>query len=220
MRAIKAKLHSRQGVSILFAILLLLAGSMVSMVILNAATTAAQRSHDDRVRQQETLTLNSASGLVRDLLGEVNCTITDSTRDPEGGGIWISGLGGLSSEWEPVVRYVYNRSGASGERTLSIVPDAIGGESPEKVTFTYTISADYRVEGTFTLEGSQRKLYLKAPAEVDDSGSYYDSRTVYYTVHDPETNEDVEESYEETWLVRVVRFRWDPERIAISTEAG
>ena len=60
------KLRSERGASILMALVLLLLASMVSAVILTAATGAARRVRNDREAQQEYLTVSSAAEMIRD----------------------------------------------------------------------------------------------------------------------------------------------------------
>ena len=78
MRQIRQKLHSRRGASLLFALLLFLVASMVSITILNAALTAAKRLKDDRAQEQEYLTLSSAARLVAKSLSESSVVITET----------------------------------------------------------------------------------------------------------------------------------------------
>ena len=60
------KLRSERGASILMALVLLLLASMVSAVILTAATSAARRVRNDREAQQDYLTVSSAAEMIRD----------------------------------------------------------------------------------------------------------------------------------------------------------
>ena len=60
------KLRSERGASILMALVLLLLASMVSAVILTAATGAARRVRNDREAQQDYLTVSSAAEMIRD----------------------------------------------------------------------------------------------------------------------------------------------------------
>ena len=60
------KLRNERGASILMALVLLLLASMVSAVILSAATSAARRIRNDREAQQDYLTVSSAAEMIRD----------------------------------------------------------------------------------------------------------------------------------------------------------
>ena len=66
MHAVKEKLQSRRGASILMALLFLLVAMMVSVVIIAAAVSAAKSVRSDREQQQAYLTGSSAAGLMRD----------------------------------------------------------------------------------------------------------------------------------------------------------
>ena len=60
------KLRSERGASILMALVLLLLASMVSAVILTAATSAARRVRNDREAQRDYLLVSSAAEMIRD----------------------------------------------------------------------------------------------------------------------------------------------------------
>lgn len=71
MGALKRKLHSRSGATLLMALLLLLVAVMVSTVIISAANTATASLKTRRDNQQAYLTVSSAAEYLRDsLLGE------------------------------------------------------------------------------------------------------------------------------------------------------
>ena len=60
MRKLKNKLNNNSGVSILFALLLFLVASMVSIVIISASASSVKRTHYSSAMTQETLSLDSA----------------------------------------------------------------------------------------------------------------------------------------------------------------
>ena len=60
---IKAKLNSRKGASIIFALMFLLLASAVTVSIIDAAVTTAKRVNDDKVHTQDYLVLKSAAEL-------------------------------------------------------------------------------------------------------------------------------------------------------------
>ena len=66
MQAIRRKLNSQRGASMLMALLLMLVGIMVSAVIISAATSAAVNKRSEKEQQQAYLAVNSAAELVRD----------------------------------------------------------------------------------------------------------------------------------------------------------
>ena len=65
MQAIRRKLNSQRGASMLMALLLMLVGIMVSAVIISAATSAAVNKRSEK-EQQAYLAVSSAAELVRD----------------------------------------------------------------------------------------------------------------------------------------------------------
>ena len=66
MNAIKGKLNSRKGTSIFFGLLLFLAASILSAVMISAATTTIKRVESDRKVEQNYLTCSSAATMLRD----------------------------------------------------------------------------------------------------------------------------------------------------------
>lgn len=66
MNAIKGKLNSRKGTSIFFGLLLFLAASILSAVMISAATTTIKRVESDRKGEQNYLTCSSAAAMLRD----------------------------------------------------------------------------------------------------------------------------------------------------------
>ena len=70
MGAMKRKLHSRSGATLLMALLLLLVAVMVSTVIISTANTATSSLKTRRDNQQAYLTVSSAAEYLRDSLLE------------------------------------------------------------------------------------------------------------------------------------------------------
>ena len=63
---IRNKLESQNGVSILFALLLMMVAAMVSTVIVSASLTAVKRTKAKKDNMQEMVSLDSAALLLRD----------------------------------------------------------------------------------------------------------------------------------------------------------
>lgn len=63
---IKRKLSSRQGTSIFFGLLLFLAASILSVVLINGAVTTVKRVASDRKTEQNYLSCSSAAKLLRE----------------------------------------------------------------------------------------------------------------------------------------------------------
>ncbi len=85
---IKAKLNSRRGVSILFALSFLLLVSFVTVTILNAAVTSAKRVADDRRHTQDYLALRSAAEVFESELKDTTVTLVKTTTDTYHDGIF------------------------------------------------------------------------------------------------------------------------------------
>ncbi len=75
MKGIREKLHSRRGASLIYALMLFLVASMVSITILTSAATTVSRLHDDREREQDYLTLHSAARMARKAMSGVTIRI-------------------------------------------------------------------------------------------------------------------------------------------------
>lgn len=69
------KLHSKKGATLLLALLLLLASTMVSTVILTAVTSVSKNIRDDRQMQQDYLTVSSAAEFLRDNIAGDSCKL-------------------------------------------------------------------------------------------------------------------------------------------------
>ena len=85
MQAIRRKLNSQRGASMLMALLLMLVGIMVSAVIISAATSAAVNKRSEKEQQQAYLAVSSAAELVRDdfqsVAGRYKLVTTTVTND-------------------------------------------------------------------------------------------------------------------------------------------
>lgn len=131
MRRITQKLHSPRGASLIYALLLFLVASLISILILNASVTAAKRLADDREREQEYLALSSAARLIRTKLKSswVKITETETLED-----------GVRTGKTEPV--YTCD-DGPLGE-TLNACVQALNGPPPAGGTLYEVLnSPDY-----------------------------------------------------------------------------
>lgn len=66
MKVVKNKLKSENGVSILFALLLLIVVTMVSVTMVSASVTAVKRTHSKKYNEQNSILLDSAALLLKD----------------------------------------------------------------------------------------------------------------------------------------------------------
>ena len=76
MSALRKKLHSQSGASMLMALLLMLVALMVSAVIIAAAVSAATTIREERAQEQAYLTVSSAAELLRDEINRGGCDST------------------------------------------------------------------------------------------------------------------------------------------------
>lgn len=66
MKVVKNKLKSENGVSILFALFLLIVVAMVSVTMISASVTAVKRTHSKKYNEQNSILLDSAALLLKD----------------------------------------------------------------------------------------------------------------------------------------------------------
>lgn len=222
MKQVKAKLHSQRGVSILFALLLFLVASMVSVVILDAAVTSAYRIHDDREEEQQYLAVSSAGTLLRDVLQSTICTVAEDER-------WSKPDYTVASELaDPIqaaVKRVYE-SGLEKEFTVTLGATPVDGKkvfgtTTARLTFSRGnrgggVFNNIRVDGEITMEGSSQKLFLTGWSMVDRQNTWWESETSTST--DPETGEEVEDTTY-YWHTETV-LKWDPITLSTQKEAG
>ena len=74
MNNIKRKLNSNNGVSILFALVLFLVATIVSLVIIVAATTSVKRDSSFKESVQRNIELDSASLLLKEIYSKSSCS--------------------------------------------------------------------------------------------------------------------------------------------------
>lgn len=179
MQNIKQKLKSEQGVSILFALLLFLVASMVSVTILTAAVSSIKSRKETKDMLQNNITLESAASMLRAeidgasysyILGKAsknqyNYGETVATEDNFGS----DGAGGLKdnlfkTELVDMAEKVKGKLACQG--TFTIMTDQA---KMEHIMVSYVINYDPaqlepsgEVPVTFTLTGtdSNNKMYL------------------------------------------------------------
>ena len=85
---IRKKLNSRRGTSIFFGLLLFLAASILSVVIINGAVTTVKRVASDKKAEQNYLTCSSAARVLQDAIinSKVIKTVTETKTQQENGG--------------------------------------------------------------------------------------------------------------------------------------
>lgn len=162
---IKAKLTSKQGVSLLFALIAFLVASMVAATIVTAAITSLKRVNNDRETLQRNLTLSSAAELVRDEMLNTSLVYEETTNEETGAvtGTY-TGYGAFAEEMKAAVISVKNNikysSGSSGGTSFSI--SVAGLMEPVNVSYIMQTEDEdlYKVLFTFTIAGAEERLYL------------------------------------------------------------
>ena len=147
MHAVKEKLQSRRGASILMALLFLLVAMMVSVVIIAAAVSAAKSVRSDREQQQAYLTVSSAAGLMRDavLAGSGDYRVadimyyTDESMSSQAGRdtIITKATGPFRELFNEAIPYSREHRPLSYSKTLEIT-----AEGYEAVTAEFTLSCE------------------------------------------------------------------------------
>ena len=70
MKKIKQKINNQNGVSILFALIMMLVAAMVSLTIVSASVSAVKRTRSIRNSQQDSLSLDSATLMIKRQLNQ------------------------------------------------------------------------------------------------------------------------------------------------------
>lgn len=184
MNAVKKKLNSRRGASVIFALLFLMVAAMVSVVILDASVTTTKRLRDDTDWEQDNLTLTSAGKLVRECLANTSCTVVTTTNnETKVSTVAVTAEGPLGDIAGNALQKVNDFSDAySG--SFKVTPDDDSGVFRE-VTVSFTVLPDqaelagidsenhrkdsYKVSAALTLEGSEQKLFITAYRSITQS---------------------------------------------------
>ena len=185
------KLNSRRGTSIFFGLLLFLAASILSVVIINGAVTTVKRVTSDKKAEQNYLTCSSAARILQDAIinSKVIRTVTETR---------ITGTSGTSTKTETtwkvaaatdigtrspfgdmlkgyVQEYVENTENTEkfsvstfGEKELSIsVPSNITTEQGKSIgEVTAKLMIDSGVESSGTSEPAEPGCYITVKLKV------------------------------------------------------
>ncbi len=182
------KLNSRRGTSIFFGLLLFLAASILSVVIINGAVTTVKRVTSDKKAEQNYLTCSSAARILQDAIinSKVIRTVTETR---------TTGTSGTSTKTETtwkvaaatdigtrspfgdmlkgyVQEYVENTEKFSvstfGEKELSIsVPSNITTEQGKSIgEVTAKLMIDSGVESSGTSEPAEPGCYITVKLKV------------------------------------------------------
>lgn len=179
MQAIRRKLNSQRGASMLMALLLMLVGIMVSAVIISAATSAAVNKRSEKEQQQAYLAVSSAAELVRDdfqsLTGrykDVTTTVTqtdgtttttnDTIKATCAVGDMINDIGarfiGVNTTSTYAKTYTFSVDGYEDVSAEILVSVGTGSDESSKVynltaTFTNGVDSEHPCRMVLTMEG-------------------------------------------------------------------
>ena len=139
-KRIISKLKDRHGASILMAMIVFLTATMVSVVLISAALTAAKRVKDDRRDKEEYLAVSSAARVFTGQLKSLTCVKTVNVQDDEASAMRTY----YDSDNSDGVMTVYNADDSSDDNRFDIlleqmVKDADSGTTP-KYTFDISLS--------------------------------------------------------------------------------
>lgn len=172
MNRMKKKLQSNSGVSILFALLLFLVVSMVSVTILSAAYSSVKRTHAVKVDTQDILALDSASLIMKNNMDNVTYTVPkqkDGTLNYTRAKLSVKD-NPFETELTNISMEILNNNISANEK------DAFDVEA----TYLNTVSTKYSIQVTevntyiviFALETTnESKTYVKFNVEKTESTS-------------------------------------------------
>lgn len=140
------KLNSRRGTSIFFGLLLFLAASILSVVIINGAVTTVKRVTSDKKAEQNYLTCSSAARILQDAIinSKVIRTVTETR---------TTGTSGTSTKTETT----WKVAAATDTGTLSPFGDMLKGYVQEYVENTEKFSGS-----TF----GEKELSISVPSNI------------------------------------------------------
>ena len=170
MQAIRRKLNSQRGASMLMALLLMLVGIMVSAVIISAATSAAVNKRSEKEQQQAYLAVSSAAELVRDdfqsLTGRYKDVTTTTTKDTIKAtcavGDMINDIGAwfidVNTTSTYAKTYTFSVDGYEDVSAEILVSVGTGSDESSKVynltaTFTNGVGSEHPCRTVLTMEG-------------------------------------------------------------------
>ena len=221
MKAIE-KLRSESGASIIIALVLFLVATMVSVTIMSTSLTAVKRVHDDKQEQQEYLALQSASKVIKSILDESTCKVTDGTRYDEP--IYEAGEGLFAEDMNWAIEFLDTfYSGFEGKATdpitITVTPEKIGGKTvvePVKLVLVISKNSDadnfYSAQGRVTfMENGSRELKFSGQI-IGDLHTEPDvwSEPLYDGDGNPVLDEDNNQVYTTcTGIIYITEYNWE-----------
>ncbi len=180
MRALRQKLNSQRGASILIAMVFFLLCLTVGAVVLTAATANAGRLASRRQEEQNYLTVSSAARLLRDgLEGAKFEVVTTTVSSPEGGETTTGPVftaPGLLDIFKAQAKEVFG-SKTSATREFQIVASG-SGTTFETVSASAVMDTDYHLVISVWLGTEEDKgnpMQIEVRADMDTIGSMEDS---------------------------------------------
>ena len=187
MNNIKRKLNSNNGVSILFALVLFLVATIVSLVIIVTATSSLKRESSFKESVQRNIELDSASLLLKEIYANSSCSYT---YDKIGKNYTLKScsLGGLDDKNNPYIdvleeistNVIENNTNSFSERDAFSISDEIESYT-NIVDCKYSIYAsndDSVYVVSFKLDNGSI-MYCKFNLKIEDDNSliwsYYQS---------------------------------------------
>lgn len=191
-KIINGKLHSQNGASFLFAMVIFLVASMVSVTIVTVAVSSVKRVNDDQKTQQTFLTLTSAAQLVRDEMENTKYITTIVSKKDESESFQetsrtITATGTFAEEVKRAIESISVVSPTYESQPQAIVVE-VDGLDMESVNVSFVMKPDgnvkYQVIFSLSMENSNEMLFLSMSSyeqKVDKSidGS---ERTIETTV--------------------------------------
>ncbi|MCR5097865.1 MAG: hypothetical protein K6B14_02835 [Lachnospiraceae bacterium] len=154
------KLKYRRGASLLIAMIVFLAASMVSVVIISAALTSLKTVNDDRKKKEEYLAVNSAARLVAECISSSECHLYEKTDRTK-----VFGIIAYESEYTET-----DSTGTFGEVLKKMLMEADTVGPPDR---KYEISLQKIMNGEDELI-PECKIYLRmAPRNTDSEEDNY-----------------------------------------------
>lgn len=191
-KIINGKLHSQNGASFLFAMIIFLVASMVSVTIVTAAVSSVKRVHDDQKTQQTFLTLTSAAQLVRDEMENTKYITKIVSKNDETGNVQeISRTstieGTFGEEVKKAIESINPASPFYESQQKAIVVEVEGLDmQPVNVSFVMKPDGDIKYQVVFSLSmgNSDEMLFLTMSSyeQEVDKGIDGSGRTIETTV--------------------------------------
>lgn len=168
MNCIKKKICDTNGATMIMAMMLILVATMVSCVVLTAASTSAKHLQNDRLNQQAYLTVSSAAQLVREeLCRETYSIVEKETESVNGSSEKITTVtqadGSFASVINPAMENVLKGQPYS-------VSFTVNADNLQQVTARFSMDTDKNIKVVFSMDetaGYEMELELAAVSDVN-----------------------------------------------------